>query len=188
MKCFGIIILLVVACALVGLAVLYLGVYNVAATEPHSKLVDWTAGVLVQRSVERRAGNAPLEGLDDPALLAMGAEHYKAMCQVCHGGPGLPDAEIAQGLEPRPPNLARAELPWSDAQLLWIVKHGLKSAGMPAFGPTHTERQLKAMTAFVKKLYNMSPQEYAEYGGEPGGESPGGTHEHGAEADTTGHY
>jgi hypothetical protein len=78
-KCFGVIVLLAVACALVGLGGLYLGIYDVAATKPHSKLVVWTAGVLVDRSVERRAGEGGPVNLSDPSLLTEGAEHYKAM-------------------------------------------------------------------------------------------------------------
>jgi hypothetical protein len=73
-----------------------------------------------------------------------------------------------------------------EMELFRIIKHGLKSAGMPAFGPTHTERQLKTMTAFVNKIYGMSPEEYAAYRQGTHERKPIETHGHGAGTKSTG--
>lgn len=187
MRCFAIIVLLVVVCALIGMGVLFLGVYDVAATSPHSKPIVWAADILVDHSVERRAANLELGSLSEPSLLPEGAEHYKEMCEVCHGGPGVPETAIAEGLQPEPPHLAKEEMEWNDSEIFWIVKHGLKSAGMPAFGPTHSDDELKAITAFVKRLRAMSPEDYAAYARESGEESGEG-HEHGAQSEGQGHH
>ena len=44
-------------------------------------------------------------------------------------------------------------------EVYWILEHGIKLAGMPAFGPTHGEDELWAITAFVEQLPEMSAQE-----------------------------
>jgi mono/diheme cytochrome c family protein len=48
----------------------------------------------------------------------------------------------------------------SPAEVYWIVKNGIRMTGMPAFGPTHDEATLWAITAFVKQLPTMTPQQY----------------------------
>ena len=99
--------------------------------------------------------------LDDPAKVLMGIEHYAAHCAVCHGAPGVPKGEIAQGLYPQPPDLAKIAPLYTPAELFWIVKHGIKMTGMPAWSD-HSEEELWATVAFVEKLPGMSEQEYGE--------------------------
>lgn len=48
----------------------------------------------------------------------------------------------------------------SAAELFWIVNHGIKMNGMPAFGPTHTEADIWNVTAFVRRLGAMQPTDY----------------------------
>ena len=44
-------------------------------------------------------------------------------------------------------------------------KHGVKMTGMPAFGPTHDDKELWGIAAFVSQLPAMTPERYAEMGG-----------------------
>jgi mono/diheme cytochrome c family protein len=50
------------------------------------------------------AGIAAPPGLDDPANVFVGIEHFAAHCAVCHGAPGVPKGDIARGLYPSPPD------------------------------------------------------------------------------------
>ena len=89
-------------------AVFYAGVYDVAATTPH-----WpVAGAIIEtarvHSIKAHAaGIAVPPGLDDPAKVLIGVEHYAAHCAVCHGAPGVPKGDIGRGLYPPPPDLAK---------------------------------------------------------------------------------
>jgi mono/diheme cytochrome c family protein len=47
------------------------------------------------------------------------------------------------------------------AEIYWVVKNGIWATGMPAFGPTHSDRELWGMVAFVARLPGMSPSQYA---------------------------
>lgn len=82
------------------------------------------------------------------------------MCEHCRGGPGATRAEWASGMRPRPPNPAEAAQHWELSEVFWIAKHGVKMTGMYAFGPTHDDRTLWGVAAFVKQLPAMTPEQY----------------------------
>ena len=102
-------------------------------------------------------------------MIEAGAGEYKETCQHCHAGPGVERAGWASGMRPRPPHLAEAAAEWSLAEVFWLARHGVKMTGMPAFGPTHDDRTLWSIAAFVKELPAMTPERYAALGGGEGG-------------------
>jgi len=136
-------------------AVIYAGMYDVAATSPHSRLTSWLLETARIRSIKAQAAavQAP-PGLDDPAKVLIGVKHYAAHCAVCHGAPGVP-------LYPPPPDLAKTAPLYSPAELFWIVKHGVKMTGMPAWSD-HSDDELWATVGFLEKLPGMSEQDYAK--------------------------
>ena len=67
--------------------------------------------------------------------------------------------EISQGLYPRAPELRRGT-DLTPAEQFWIVKHGVKMTGMPAWGITHDDELLWDVVAFVRKLPEMTPEQY----------------------------
>jgi len=142
-------------------AVIYAGIYDVAATSPHSRVTSWLLETARIRSIKAQAaGIAVPPGLDDPAKLVIGVGHYAAHCAVCHGAPGVPRGDIAQGLYPPPPDLAKTAPLYSPAELFWIVKHGIKMTGMPSWSD-HSDDELWATVGFLEKLPGMSEQDYA---------------------------
>lgn len=158
-----------------GLVVVYSGAYNVAATEEHASFTRWAFDTTFHNSVERQADGIVAPASFTPDRLAQGATAYKAMCQQCHSGPGVERAEWANGMRPRPPHLAEAAAGWSPQEVFWIVKHGVKMSGMPAFGPSRDDQAIWNIAAFVKELPAMTPEEYAAAGGgQQGGNTPPG--------------
>ena len=113
------------------------------------------------RSIKAHAAGieAP-PGLDTPATIVIGVGHFAAHCAVCHGAPGVPKGDIAKGLNPQPPDLARASTHYTAPELFWILKHGIKMTGMPAWSD-HGDAELWATSAFLQKLPGMSEQDYA---------------------------
>jgi mono/diheme cytochrome c family protein len=167
---------------------IYSGIYNVAASEPHTALARWALGTTMENSVQERAEEVgPVPRLTDPGMIRQGFVEYRAMCVVCHGAPGVDRGEIGKGLTPTPPFLHREAAEWSDRELFWIVKHGIKMSGMPAWGATHDDRSLWAVVAFLRTLPMLSPEEYhrlestipEEGGAHSGGHSHAGGGGHG---------
>jgi len=150
-----------VVLALGGLILMYSGAYNVAATAGHTGLVRWALHTTQERSVAARAGDVPEPPAADSAALQHGFEHFRAMCVACHGAPGVERGELGKGITPEPPALAEEAAELSQRELFWITRHGIKLAGMPAFGPTHSDEEIWGIVAFLERLAEMTPQEYA---------------------------
>jgi mono/diheme cytochrome c family protein len=148
-----------------GLLVVYTGAYNVAATEEHASFTRWTFDTTFRNSVERRAGQVPAPETFTPEMIAAGAASYRSMCQHCHAGPGVERAKWAAGMRPRPPHLTEAAAEWEPEEVFWLVKHGVKMSGMPAFAPGHDDQLLWNLAAFVKELPAMTPERYATLAG-----------------------
>lgn len=145
-----------------GLWTVATGAYDVAATTDHWPLTRWALDELQHRSVAARAGELPVPIPDDPAALDHGFEHFHAMCVECHGAPGFDRGDSGQGLNPTPPRLEVEAHEWTDAELFRVTKHGIRLAGMPAFGPTHSDEEIAALVGFIRIMEEMTEEEYAE--------------------------
>jgi mono/diheme cytochrome c family protein len=144
-----------------GAGFIYSGVYHVGATDRHWDLTYWLLDTARARSIQAHAAGIPVPpGLDDQDKIVMGTEHFAAHCAVCHGAPGVPKGEIAAGLYPQPPDLAGTAERHNPAELFWILKNGIKMSGMPAWSD-HSDEELWATVAFLRKLPGMSGQDYA---------------------------
>lgn len=146
-----------------AVALIYSGVYNVAATEKDPGWVRWILHTTMEQSVKAHAADikAPAGvSLSDDGLIRRGFEHYNEMCIVCHGAPGVRPGEAHAGLNPQPPALAEHAKEMSPGELFWVVKHGVKMTGMPAWGPTHSDDKIWAIVAFLKALPHTSAEQY----------------------------
>ena len=142
-------LLVLIGAAAVGI---YAGLYNIAADVPHTQPVYWLLETVRDRSVEARVRDIVVPNdLKDPNRISRGAGQYADMCSGCHLAPGMKRTEISQGLYPRAPELRR-KTTLTPAEQFWVVKHGIKMTGMPAWGVTHDEDLLWDVVAFVRKL------------------------------------
>lgn len=144
------------------LAVALSGAVNVAASEADGRAMEWALSTIARRSVERHARTVAAMPPLDSADLVHGLDHFHAMCVDCHGAPGFERSEAGEGLNPSAPDLVEAieEEEWSDAELFWIVKNGIRMTGMPAFGPTHGDEDLWAIVAVTSELPSLDEDEY----------------------------
>jgi mono/diheme cytochrome c family protein len=182
MKTIRTLVVVLVLLALAGVAFMYSGIYDVAASTPDNGLLKDILETTRDRSVARRdAGIAPPK-LDDPQMIRTGLVHYHEMCTTCHGAPGVKVSEIGQGLNPYPPELAARRGSGDPRESFWIVKNGLKMTGMPSFGVTHTDEEIWAIVAFLQKMPKLTPPEYQAMVRQAGLGEPGAE-----KADSAGH-
>ena len=144
--------------AVVAVAI-YAGLYNIAADVPHTPPVYWLLETVRDRSVAARARDIVPNDLDDANRISKGAGQYAEMCSGCHLAPGMKRTEISRGLYPRAPELRR-KTNLTAAEQFWVVKHGVKMTGMPAWGVTHDDDLLWDVVAFVRKLPELTPEQY----------------------------
>lgn len=152
---------------------IYSGYYNIAASDPHQTIVKWALETTRDHSVRYHAARAPEPPAREEANFKEGFHHYDEVCIICHAAPGVDQSEISKGMNPEPPDLSKAVKEWSRKELFWIVKHGFKLAGMPAFGVTHTDKEIGDIVGFITRLPDISPQEYQRLREELGRENSG---------------
>lgn len=139
--------------------VLATGAYDVAATSGPGALEKTVAGWAMDRSVAHHAQKATNPFAGQAGAAEKGLDHYSETCVLCHGAPGVEPAELAKGLNPPAPMLDDAARNMSDGEMFWIISHGVRMTGMPAFSPTHTKDEIWDMVTFIRRLPNLTPQE-----------------------------
>ncbi len=173
MKTLKMLVVLLLLGGIGGLGFLYSGLYPVAATDPHYDVTYWALETLRERSIARAASDIDVPDLSDPELLLSGGADYNEMCAGCHLKPGLRETDFTLGLYPSPPDLTLSPdqhdhaHPFGDhdpedalRRQFWIIKHGIKASGMPAWGLTHSDDRIWAMVAFLQQLPAMDEMQY----------------------------
>lgn len=155
--------LLFLLAAALGLMVyvMFSGVYNIAATEPHTPLFKWAVHVTMKNSVKHHAGDIEVPENLAGRETSKGFAEYDEMCVGCHGAPGVEPLHFTRGLNPEPPDLVEEAAEWKPAQLYWIIAHGIKMTGMPGIVEQHSEEEIWDLTAFVSELPTLTPEAYA---------------------------
>ena len=185
MKTIRILFALAIIAALALFGFIYSGIYPIGADVPHARLTALLLDTLRERSIEQASAHIAVPSLDDAAMIARGAAEYEEMCSGCHLKPGLEDTELRKGLYPQPPNLTLAGHGNADsvaaaAEHFWVIKHGIKASGMPAWGLSHDDEVIWSIVAFLQKLPTLDA---AQYSAMSSGESSH-SHEH-EHADST---
>lgn len=115
-----------------ALGFVYSGVFNIAADEPHSAPFLWLAEKTREQSIAIHAKDVTVPKLDDPDMIMAGGADYNEMCTECHLKPGMKNSALRSAMYPQPPDLTKFHR--DPGQAFWIIKHGIKMSGMPAWG------------------------------------------------------
>ncbi len=162
-------LLIIVSLTVLVLAFIALnsGAYNMAATDKHWAITEKLIGWVRDSSINARAKEIEIPVFDD-VMLEKGFKQYHAMCTECHLAPGKQPTEQAIGLYPQAP-LFYERAPVTDEgeksslskRYFWVIKNGIKMTAMPAWGPTHNDETMWAITAFLQKLHGMTAAQYS---------------------------
>jgi cytochrome c553 len=155
-------LLLVVLLAAGGGLILVSGVVPIEASSGHWRITDWLLHFAMRRSVATHSLGIDAPALDDPALVLVGATHYEMACSPCHGRPGLEHPRVARGMTPAPPYLGPRIADWTPEQLFYVVKHGVKFTGMPAWPALHRDDEVWAVVAFLLQLPRLDADAYRD--------------------------
>ena len=158
--------LLGVLAALVVLAVgtfayLRLGLAEVRADLPGSQLESYLMSTAVHASVRRNAPEVsnPIQPTNEN--LIAGGKMYLGECAGCHGTPGKTENETGDSLYPPIPQFPKVGTEYTEAQVFWVAKHGIRRAGMFANGKWDSDQKLWTIAAFIKRM-NALPEPVSE--------------------------
>ena len=144
----------------IGLMVLESGVVPIKASSGHWPITAWFLDYASDRSVALHSRGIEVPSLDDPELVVLGASTYQSNCQFCHGQPGELQPPVARSMTPTPPRLDGSVPGMDDQELFYILKHGIKFAGMPAWPTQPRDDGIWPLVAFLRQLPEMDNEHY----------------------------
>jgi mono/diheme cytochrome c family protein len=143
--------------------VVYLGLYDVSASDQHTAPVYYLLETSLRRSVKARTTGVTPPNLDNTERIVNGFKLFRSHCVQCHGAPGIAPEPFALGLRPAPASLVGAAHEWPAADAHWIIQEGIKMSGMPAWKYRLTDAEIWDLVAFMKVLPRLTPQDYQQW-------------------------
>jgi mono/diheme cytochrome c family protein len=146
--------MLVVALALVFVL---MGFVSMRADNPPSKLETALAGRAMDSSVARAATKVTNPVAADDANLVAGALLYRDHCALCHGDPIHPKAPLADSLNPPAPQFMNDKPDMPEHHNYFILQHGIRWTGMPAWKNTLKDEQLWQLVTLLSHMQSLPP-------------------------------
>lgn len=151
---------LVVGGVVAALVIMYSGVFNVAATVVDSPALSWALVTVREASIGLHARDVPAPAAGMVADRDNGFRLYRRECVMCHTPIGRTPQPMAVGFNPQAPGFGPGADDMSEAQLFWVTKNGIRFTGMPAWGPSLNDTEIRDVVAFVMTLPKMTAADY----------------------------
>ena len=134
---------------------LRLGLLSFRADQSPSGFEQKYAMAALDASTKRHATDMrnPVSMTD--ASLLEGLKLYKDHCSLCHGDPGDPQRVLGRSFYPPVPQFVKDPPDMSDTENFYIIKHGIRWTGMPAWGNTLSDDQIWKLTAFLSQIEKL---------------------------------
>ncbi len=145
---------------LTGLAVIYSGAFNVAATVEDAAPLRSVLVATREASIRRHARDIHAPQLGGAGQVENGFRIFREECAMCHTPPGRRATMMAEGLNPQAPLLSEVVEDMTDAELFWVTKNGIRFTGMPAWRPTRSDQEIWDVAAFMRTSPNMKAADY----------------------------
>jgi mono/diheme cytochrome c family protein len=140
-----------------GFLYLRLGLAEVRGDEPPSRLETYLMGTAVHAAVRRNSPDMPNPVSPTDENLIEGGKQFLGECAGCHGTPGK-QRKYPDGLNPGVPQFVEVGTEYTEAQIFWVAKHGIRRSGMFSNGLWDSDQELWRMAAFIKRIKNLPPQ------------------------------
>ncbi|KAA6463170.1 c-type cytochrome [Acidobacteria bacterium AB60] len=143
---------------IVGFAYVRLGLFDPRADIAVGSIESRIAMPSLDAAVDRRAGNAknPLQPTE--ATLVAASKVYQANCASCHGDIRRTHAPLAESLYPRAPQFLEDTPDMPENQNYYIIEHGVRLTGMPAWKNVLSEEQVWQLTTLLSHIDKLPPQ------------------------------
>jgi mono/diheme cytochrome c family protein len=107
-------------------------------------------GIMIARSSHHGIPPAPT---NLQASIEEGDKVYGTDCAACHGLDGHTPTDTGRWMYPRASDLTSpAVQQYSDRELFWIIKNGIRLSGMPAFGKVEHDEHIWNLVHYLRTL------------------------------------
>jgi len=105
---------------------------------------------LIRRS--SRSGIPPAPAQREAAIKE-GERLFGTECAACHGMSGRNLTDAGRWMYPRAANLASHDTQsYSDQEIFWVIKNGIRFSGMPAFGKVESDDHVWDLVLYFRTL------------------------------------
>ncbi len=156
-------VLIIAILLMAALAITWLGLLPASADGPHSSLEARIMPAVLHASIVRHASGETNPVPLNEDNLKSGIDTYKAMCARCHSVPGGNPSLYGQSFYPPAPQLPVRMYPYTEAQLFWVIKHGIRNTGMPAWGGMLSDDEIWQIVSLLKNSQDLPPSVEAHW-------------------------
>jgi mono/diheme cytochrome c family protein len=149
--------------AMIALLVMKLGPVPVNADQRPPALEARLLGLAVRASIARHTRERPNPVPPSENNLIAGAEIYTQMCAKCHGRPNAGPSVYGESFYPPAPQLTARPTEYTEAEIYWIVSHGIRNTAMPAWGRQLSDEDIWQVASFLKRVGDLPPAVEAEW-------------------------
>lgn len=141
-----------------GFCYVRFGLVNPRADLPVSWLESKVAMPSLDAAVARRAPavHNPLQPTED--TLIAGMKTYQQNCAGCHSDARHPHTAFGDAFYPRAPQFAEDAPDMPEDQNFYIIQHGIRLSGMPAWKQALTDQEIWQVTTFLSHMDKLPPQ------------------------------
>jgi len=145
--------LVILATSVAALVILRLGLVPVSADGSHSRLESRIMPAVLHAAIARQAPSITLPAMGEEARQS-GLHTYKSTCATCHGSLNGKPSEYGQAFYPAAPTFSGRLPAYKDTELFWVIKHGIRNTGMPAWGGVLSDEEIWQVVAVLKQFDN----------------------------------
>jgi mono/diheme cytochrome c family protein len=124
-----------------------------SADKPPSQGVTTLANAAKDVVIPLEAGKMknPLPERDEVA--SQGQQVFLESCALCHGADGRAQTDIGRHMDPPAMDLHSPHVQhWSDGELFWIIRNGVRLTGMPSWQSSISENDTWKLARFIHNL------------------------------------
>jgi mono/diheme cytochrome c family protein len=140
-----------------GYFIMKQGYINFSADRQPSPAETHLAMSAVDASTDRHAPELKNPVPASDSGLADGAKLYLNHCAGCHGIPSNPDSQFGHSFNPPIPQFFKKAPDMPENQNFYIVQHGVRWSGMPAWNNTLSDTQIWELVTFMSNIEKLPP-------------------------------
>jgi len=110
--------------------------------------------------VRASRNGVPPEPEESAAGALEGKKNFGTECAMCHGLNGRTLTDNGRWMYPRAADLGSDQVQrYSNRELFWIVKNGIRLSGMPAFGEVESDQHIWDLVHYTRTFRSSPPAE-----------------------------
>ena len=123
-----------------------------ARTQPskaETALANMAKDVIIPIETQTRQNPLP----DTEQVIDEGRQVFIQSCALCHGTDGHGETYIGRNMNPPAMDMTSPHVQhWSDAELFWIIRNGVRLTGMPGWESAVSEKETWELARFIHNL------------------------------------